>query len=117
MAPIDKDGYLEVMKTNNEVLGGMNMFFMDLVKPATPGIPINKSSVMSLSNQKFMKPIKFPQIIVIGVDHVGENIFESLGALHVVTPLELLHAMIFAVVRDIQAVNPKVPPEILEAIS
>ncbi len=99
-ACLTAETYVEAMKSG-EAMGGFSIFALDLLKSATPGIPINVAGVKGLSCQRFEKPRRFPAIVTIGVGDATRNIFNHIGALTSITPLELLHAMIFAVHRDI----------------
>ena len=101
IAPITRPVFEMRMKNAREAAGGLSLFAIDLLRSASPGIPINGRAVKHLSDQKFATPKRFPQIVLIGITDPTSNIFDHLGALLSATPLELLHAMIFAVARDI----------------
>lgn len=100
-AALDQASYTSSMAASNEAAGGLSIFTLDIMKSATPGVPVNSAGVMSLAAQRFGAPKRFPSIVTIAVEAATFNIFEHRGALLSITPLELLHALIFAVTRDI----------------
>ena len=67
-----------------------------------PGVPLNKTRIQQLSNQAFSEPVPFPVIMTIGV-RANYLPHEHKGCLHRCTPEEFCHALILAVVRDIDA--------------
>jgi hypothetical protein len=100
-AALDEASYTGSMATISEAAGGLSIFTLDIMKSATPGVPINTAGVMGLAAQRFSAPKRFPSIVAIAVEATTFNIFHHKGALLSISPLELLHALIFAVARDI----------------
>lgn len=73
-----------------------NLFWLKLTHLPQPGVPINEASVKSIMLTKFATPqILLDRFIVrVSPGTNGQQIMRSIGALEILSPPELLHALI-----------------------
>ena len=85
-------------------MGGYSIFALNLYGTHTNGIPINFKAVKELADTKFKEACRFPEIVVVGVKSADPTVytpFDHKGAWISITPIELVHAFLFAIQRDI----------------
>ena len=101
-APYNPTDFANAMKSAGHYVCGCNFWWQDPLYTPCPGVPLNIVRVTRMSEQIFAEPVPFPVIMTIGV-RAKFLPHEHKGGLHRCTPEELCHAMILAIVRDIDA--------------
>ncbi len=81
---------------------GCNLFWVSAFYTPSPGIPINPASVDNLMDHHFAKPTS-PHPLVLGVPDVAYDPMAHHGSLRSCSPYEVIHAYLFAIVRDMRA--------------
>lgn len=104
-ATFDLKKYNEAIATTGKYEAASNFFWVNVFFTPCPNVPYNKTSVQKLMDHTFSEPGRFSEELVIAVPDTTYNPLEHKGALRSVTPEEALHAMIFAISRDVDAHN------------
>ncbi|CAK0797157.1 unnamed protein product [Prorocentrum cordatum] len=105
IAPFDAETFTDTFKTTGRVTCGINFFAMDVTYSATPGIPIRKKAVSSLTEHYYDQPAFFMGSVTIGVAKDSDDV-PSLMASHSLkppSPEEKRFAFVEAIARDIRA--------------
>ena len=89
-----------------------NLFWIDFMFSTMRGVPFNRTNIMMMVNHQFLKPATFSTLEIAVTD--GKKL-EPKGSWRSVTPEEKLHAMIWAISRDINTESDKVIKEWLKA--
>ena len=100
--PYNATDFKNAMESAGHYVCGGNFLWQDSMASTCPGVPLNKTRIRQLSDQAFSEPVPFPVIMTIGV-RANYLPHEHKGCLHRCTPEEFCHALILAVVRDIDA--------------
>ncbi len=80
------------------------MFWHNFNHVASPGVPINPSSVRSLASTIFEKPCRYPSVLEIAVPSATNEVEK--GNMLPVSPEEEVHAFVMAIARDIDNKEP-----------
>ena len=82
-----------------------NLWWANFCASAIPGVPVNKGQITSLK-QHFFKDAdgRFPQAVTIVVDK-STDFEKAKGTLLVLSPLEIIHALLFKVAYDLYFVK------------
>ena len=98
-------------KSDEYTVSGSVGWVNELWSPVA-GVPFNQALVKDLMDRRFAAPSRIREGIVIAVpEDVDYDPMEHKGALQAATPLELIHAQILAVERDVNAGDEKVIEE------
>ncbi len=110
-APYDGKAYCHAMSSTGRYDCGGNLFWHNIIAPASPGVPIRRSSVEKLQAYFFATPDKrFPLPITISCPSKLITVYDPeahKGGLRRVSPEEVVHAYIFAVAFAIQRGAPE----------
>ena len=85
---------------------GSNLFWLNVHYGPDPGVPIVEATIRKLQTHYFENPPRFPFSLIVGVTDPEVKIKRHQGALKCVSPCEVVHAFIWAIVDDIAAGKP-----------
>jgi len=101
-APVTDDALKASMSKGGELTALGNFWDQNILDAATPGIPIRRERVQKLADHKFPEPPKScPWIIDIAVPTLEWKATEHRGDWPRASPEEPVHAVILAVIRDL----------------
>ena len=101
-SPFDLKSYRAALKTAGQsYTAGINLFWIDLMWSATPGVPLRVSAIELMAKTIFGRPTPLGTIHVAVPDH-EYNPLERKGALLRVSPEEVTGAIVLAIARDIR---------------
>jgi hypothetical protein len=104
-APFDVNQYKHALRTASQsYTAGINLFWIDPLWSATPGVPLRMGAIEHMSRTVFMQPS--PVAVHIGVEQPSFNPLQHKGALKRVSPEELTAAVFLAIARDIKNQEP-----------
>ena len=109
IAPFDKDVYdaqYDGLAMGNSYTCGLPLFALDIHNSVTPYIPLSEKRVRSLIPLHFDHPSQFPYTITIAVDFSDGAALVPGIALQSLLPLEITHAMIFAIADALPTMQP-----------
>ena len=96
-------GFKAAMQASGEAKCGCNLFWQDFgIDHITAHLPINRAKVEAMASSKFKTPTH-PADIVIACNGVDFNPLLHRGNLRRLSPGELVHAMVIAMARDVDA--------------
>ena len=101
-APYNATDFAHAMSSAGHYVCGCNFWWQDPLYTPCPGVPLNLARITKMSANLFKEPEPFPIIMTIGV-RAKFLPHEHKGSLDRCTPEEFCHALILAVVRDIDA--------------
>jgi hypothetical protein len=100
---------------------GANLFWVNQLWSASPGIPMNPTAVQRLSSYYLDAPGPVPMDLIIAVPHPGFKPHEHKGGMQCVSPDEVRIAYVGAVARAVQDCNEAVAggltPAIIETLT
>ena len=97
IVPFEIETYKTAMKQSGKYTCGANFWWIVHEYNTSSSVPIIKSHVVDLSNQKYTDRDDFKDLkLTIAVDSLDENPMSMLGALKCVSPIEDYHAPIVA---------------------
>ena len=83
-----------------------NMMWINPFKSSTPGVPINKQSILDLKNHFFASPIaKYPGVVKVSVT-LPLTLSAMQGYLTMISPEEKFHALILRIADDVRSERP-----------
>lgn len=85
---------------------GGNLFWLDYSYNPSSGTPLSIQRIKDLKEFSFSKPSAYPVDVIVAVQHDQFNPMEHLGALHSVSPIEVLIAFAQAVAEAIRSEQP-----------
>ncbi|MCP4244942.1 MAG: hypothetical protein GY772_30750 [bacterium] len=104
--PFDQTDFQTVFSKAGSYGCGGNLFWLNLLTQVIPA-PINRGNVRRLMDHFFTKPLDaVPMTIVVEVDKKAD-VLDSRGHLVSLTPLEMVHALLFRIADDIKAKEPE----------
>ena len=109
LPPVQSTHIVEALKnsTNMTISGGGNLWWLNPQFLANPGVPISMTKVQALKSYHHKAPSAPCMELVVGVSDVAEvddlERQQIAGRLKLLSPIEVLHAWIFAVAERIEA--------------
>ena len=104
-APFDTRSYEDALKNACSYTCGINLFWLDFMWSATPGVPLRASAIEHMSKTLFKEPTRMDGVHI-AVTGPEFRPLEHKGALKRVSPEEVTGAIVLAIARDIKNSEP-----------
>ena len=103
-APFSANQCETALRRQGTYISGFNLFWISPVHSSQPGIPLSRKRVQELSTYLFSegpKPLTWLMTVVVPTHDA--NVLNLAGTLRMVSPEEMLHAVLLALADDIRA--------------